>query len=67
MYVNKRTCADIGEVALSCECLYSPFQAIFQHIFNCVMEDIAEQVTSAQHFPIEFEDSGTDRLMSLRY
>ena len=31
------------------------------------MEDIAEQVTSAQHFSIEFEDSGTDRLMFLRY
>ena len=31
------------------------------------MEDIAEQVFSAQHFSIEFEDSGTDRLMFLRY
>ena len=31
------------------------------------MEDNAEQVTSAQHFSIEFEDSGTDRLMFLRY
>ena len=31
------------------------------------MEDIAEQVNSAQHFSIEFEDNGTDRLMFLRY
>ena len=31
------------------------------------MEDIAEQVASAQHFSIEFEDVGTNRLMSLRF
>ena len=46
---------------------YFPFQALFQHIFNCVMEDIAEQVASTQHFSIEFEDKGTNHLMSLRF
>ena len=68
MYVNMHTCTDIGEVVLACvECHYSPFQAIFQHIFNCILEDIAEHVTSAQRFSIEFEDNGTNRLMSLRF
>ena len=68
MYVNMYTCTDIGEVVLACvECQYSPFQAIFQHIFNCIMEDIPEHVTSAQHFSIEFEDCRTNRLMSLRF
>ena len=31
------------------------------------MEDIAEHVTSSQHYSIEFEDRGANRLMSLRF
>ena len=40
---------------------------MFQHVFNCAMEDIATQVAATQHFSIEFEDQGTNRLMSLRF
>ena len=43
------------------------FQAIFQHVFNCMMDDIAEQVTASQHFGVEFERKGSNRLMTLRF
>ena len=43
------------------------FQAIFQHVFNCMMDDIADQVTASQHFRVEFERRGTNRLMTLRF
>ena len=36
-------------------------------IFNCAMEDIAEQVATTQCFAIEYEEAGTNRLMSLRF
>ena len=32
-----------------------------------MMDDIAEQVTVSQHFGIEFERRGTNRLMTLRF
>ena len=44
-----------------------PFQAIFQHIFNCAMNDLAEQIATTQHFAIEFEDEGVNRLMSVKF
>ena len=43
------------------------FQAIFQHVFNCMMNDIAEQVTASQHFGVEFERRGTNRLITLHF
>ena len=44
-----------------------PFQAIFQHLFNCAMSEIAEHVASEQCFGLEFEDDGANRFMSLRF
>ena len=44
-----------------------PFQAVFQHIFSCAMADMAEQVSATQKFSVEFEDRGTNRLMSTRF
>ena len=44
-----------------------PFQAIFQHFFNCAMNAIAEHVPSEQCFGLEFEDRGASRFMSLRF
>ena len=44
-----------------------PFKADFQHIFNCAVEDVAEQVAATQCFALEYENSGTNRLMSLRF
>ena len=46
---------------------FVPFQAIFQHVFNCMMEDVAEQIIASQHYGIEFEKRGANRLMSLRF
>ena len=46
---------------------FVPFQAIFQHVFNCLMEDVAEQVCASQHFGVEFEKRGANRFMSLRF
>ena len=42
-------------------------QAIFQHLFNCAMSEIAEHVASEQCFGLEFEDDGANRFMSLRF
>ena len=44
-----------------------PFQAIFQHIFNCAMNDLANQIATTQNFAIEFEDQGVNRLMSVKF
>ena len=44
-----------------------PFQATFQHPFNCATSDIADQVAAQQCFTIEFEDIGVYRYMSLRF
>ena len=44
-----------------------PFQAIFQHLFNCAMNEIAEHVASEQCFGLEFEDRGANRFMSIRF
>ena len=44
-----------------------PFQTIFQHIFNCLMGDLAEQIATTQCFGIEFENVGLNRLMSVRF
>ena len=46
---------------------FVPFQAIFQQVFNCMMEDVAEQIIASQHYGIEFEKRGANRLMSLRF
>ena len=44
-----------------------PFQAIFQHLFNCTMSHLAEQITREQCFATEFEDRGPNRYMTVRY
>ena len=44
-----------------------PFQAIFQHLFNCTMSHLAEQITTELCFAIEFEDRGPRRYMTVRY
>ena len=43
------------------------FKAIFQHVFNCAMEVVAEQVAATQCLAIEHENSGTNRLMSFTF
>ena len=53
---------DLLEITLIC-----PFQAIFQHIFNNVMGDVAEQIMAQQCFGIEFENKGVYRYMSARF
>ena len=50
-----------------CPSNFVPFQAIFQHVFNCLMGDIADQVSASQHFGVEFEKRGANRHMSLRF
>ena len=47
--------------------IYFPFQAVFQHVFNCAMSDIADHISTSQCFALEFEDEGASRFMSLRY
>ena len=65
--------------SITCECrftyvckhwhLHSLFSipVIFQHLFNCAVVDIAEQVAATQNFAIELESSGTNQLMSLSF
>ena len=47
--------------------LICPFQAIFQHIFNSVMGDVADQIMTQQCFGIEFESKGVYCYMSARF
>ena len=47
--------------------LFCPIQAIFQHILNSVMGDVAEQIMTQQCFGIEFENEGVYRYMSARF
>ena len=44
-----------------------PFQSIFQHIFNCALEDVGDHVTSEQCFGLEFVSTGNYRFMYLRF
>ena len=44
-----------------------PFQAIFQHIFKCALEDVTEQIATTQSFAVENENIGTNRLMSVKF
>ena len=45
------------------------FSAIFQHLFNCAMSDIADQISTLQWqcFALEFEDQGPNRFMLVRF